>query len=266
MFVSPLSPSVNPLTNLPAILEAFKILGYNPFHASMSEQPENNHLLHLYLEAMQARFEGTVTRYGRKEFDKLFKGKWDVSCNMPGSLFADDLIKAYPTAKVVLTTRDVDKWMASMRESVDAAAKWRTFDWLASWDPVFTAPWWRYHKYQHSIRPILAPRGEKRAYLDHYERINEMLPPERVLNFHVSEGWEPLCRFLGKDIPDVPFPNVNNKDAFLNGRRRRWFQMIRIMLRVVLRRFLLPAATLAVVLYLAWTTGLWSGMFGLIQG
>ena len=49
---------------------------------------------------------------------------------------ADELIAAYPNAKIILTTRDVDKWQHSMKESVDAAAKWKTVDYLASWDPV----------------------------------------------------------------------------------------------------------------------------------
>lgn len=117
-----------------AILSAFKILGYKPFHASMMDQYP--YQLPLYTEALQAKYEKTTEPYGRKEFDKLFMGKWNVSCNMPGSLLADELIKAYPNAKIILTTRDVDKWQRSMKESVDAAVKWKAFDWLASWDSV----------------------------------------------------------------------------------------------------------------------------------
>ena len=29
--------------------------------------------------------------------------------------------------------------------------------------------------------------------------------------FDVREGWEPLCTFLDLRIPDIPFPNVNDK-------------------------------------------------------
>ncbi len=39
-------------------------------------------------------------------------------------------------------------------------------------------------------------------------------PPEKLLVFEVSEGWEPLCRFLGKPIPDVPFPRINDGESF----------------------------------------------------
>ncbi|PTB42446.1 hypothetical protein M441DRAFT_191146 [Trichoderma asperellum CBS 433.97] len=244
-----------PRTGTLSILSAFKILGYKPFHASMMDQYP--YQLPLYTEALQAKYEKTTEPYGRKEFDKLFMGKWNVSCNMPGSLLADELIKAYPNAKIILTTRDVDKWQRSMKESVDAAVKWKAFDWLASWDSVVIGPWWKYHKYQHSLRPILAPNGERQAYLDHYKRINEIVPPGRVLNFNVAEGWEPLCNFLGKDIPHVPFPNVNNKNDFLAGRRRRLW----ILLRVILRKLFVPAVMLVALSYWLWTSGLYSNLF-----
>ena len=34
-------------------------------------------------------------------------------------------------------------------------------------------------------------------------------PPDKLLVYHVSEGWEPLCKFLGKEVPDTPFPHEN---------------------------------------------------------
>ena len=30
----------------------------------------------------------------------------------------------------------------------------------------------------------------------------------------VKEGWGPLCQFLGEEIPDVPFPRVNDTAEF----------------------------------------------------
>ncbi|MCJ1306633.1 hypothetical protein MMC25_000276 [Agyrium rufum] len=248
-----------PRTGTLSLLSTFQILGYKPFHGSTMEQYP--HLLKLYLEALQAKFYGTVQSYGRKEFDKLFMGKWNVSCNMPGSLLAEDLIKAYPNAKIVLSTRDVDKWQYSMKGSVDLAVKWKTFDWLASWDPDRIGLWWKYHKFQHSLRPILAPKGERQAYIDHYKRLNELVPPERLLNFDVVDGWEPLCKFLDQDIPAVPFPKVNNKNSFLASRRHRWWQMVRILMRKVS----IPVMLLAVVSYLLWTTWLWLRLFAVIQ-
>jgi hypothetical protein len=31
-----------------------------------------------------------------------------------------------------------------------------------------------------------------------------------------GEGWESLCKFLGKEVPDIPFPSKNNKGSFKN--------------------------------------------------
>lgn len=35
------------------------------------------------------------------------------------------------------------------------------------------------------------------------------LPSERLLEWSAPDGWEPLCEFLGKPVPDEPFPNGN---------------------------------------------------------
>lgn len=39
--------------------------------------------------------------------------------------------------------------------------------------------------------------------------IRGLVPKERLLEWSVEDGWEPLCRFLGKPIPEEPFPHVN---------------------------------------------------------
>lgn len=47
-------------------------------------------------------------------------------------------------------------------------------------------------------------------------RLNE----NEYLEFNVKEGWEPLCKFLGKEVPKdaegkpKPFPKVNDRVTF----------------------------------------------------
>ena len=44
-----------------------------------------------------------------------------------------------------------------------------------------------------------------------YEKVKKTVPKEKLLEFDVSMGWEPLCRFLGKEIPEgVAFPKETN--------------------------------------------------------
>lgn len=35
------------------------------------------------------------------------------------------------------------------------------------------------------------------------------VPKERLLEYEFGSGWAPLCSFLEKEVPDVPFPRVN---------------------------------------------------------
>lgn len=44
---------------------------------------------------------------------------------------------------------------------------------------------------------------------EHCNMIRGLVPKERLLEWKVEDGWEPLCKFLGKPIPDEPFPHVN---------------------------------------------------------
>ena len=39
-------------------------------------------------------------------------------------------------------------------------------------------------------------------------------PKGQLLVYNVKESWEPLCKFLGKEVPNIPFPhkNVDGKD------------------------------------------------------
>ena len=50
-------------------------------------------------------------------------------------------------------------------------------------------------------------------YNNWVEDVKRTVPKDRLLIFRVQEGWEPLCKFLGKLIPNEPFPHVNDKNA-----------------------------------------------------
>jgi hypothetical protein len=53
---------------------------------------------------------------------------------------------------------------------------------------------------------------EKRArqgYREHTAIINDLVPKEMLLEYKLGSGWEPLCAFLGKPVPDEPFPYLN---------------------------------------------------------
>ena len=54
----------------------------------------------------------------------------------------------------------------------------------------------------------------KVRFRKHYDEIRKLVPNEKLLEYHPSEGWEPLCKFLCKEVPDKTFPRVNESGAF----------------------------------------------------
>lgn len=44
---------------------------------------------------------------------------------------------------------------------------------------------------------------------EHCNMIRGLVPKERLLEWEIGDGWEPLCKFLGKLVPNVKFPHVN---------------------------------------------------------
>lgn len=51
----------------------------------------------------------------------------------------------------------------------------------------------------------------KSKLLAHQEQVKSTIPSENLLVFNISQGWEPLCAFLGKPVPNVPFPVADEK-------------------------------------------------------
>jgi hypothetical protein len=48
----------------------------------------------------------------------------------------------------------------------------------------------------------------------HTEEVLARTPKERLLVFEASQGWEPLCAFLGVPVPDKPYPRENSREEF----------------------------------------------------
>ena len=58
---------------------------------------------------------------------------------------------------------------------------------------------------------VLADRGIQRRALR--LPVGDQLV-ERLLVFEASQGWEPLCAFLGVPVPDTPYPRENSTADF----------------------------------------------------
>jgi hypothetical protein len=62
-------------------------------------------------------------------------------------------------------------------------------------------------------------RIDDRAYAiakfeQHTEEVLAKISADRLLVYQVTEGWQPLCQFLGVPVPDEDFPRRNDAQAF----------------------------------------------------
>jgi len=156
------------------------------------------------------------------EIKEIFKG-FEASVDWPGSYFWAELIHAYPDAKVVLSVRDGDAWAKSMSDTI-----WGLFydDCLIrhmSDARSFVDPAWK--AYMDMMRGMWQRSGlldgdqttleSMSAAMQRYNaEVQRTVAPERLLVWQVSDGWEPLCAFLGVPVPAAPFPRVNDRKEF----------------------------------------------------
>ncbi|KAJ6611231.1 hypothetical protein B0H10DRAFT_371491 [Mycena sp. CBHHK59/15] len=103
-------------TGTASMRAALAVLGYGNTHhigcvmASPSE-------IDGWTAAIEAKFHGKGKAYGRNEWDRLL-GEFQAVADVPGILFAEELIHAYPDAQVILTMRDPDRWWKSFRDTL----------------------------------------------------------------------------------------------------------------------------------------------------
>jgi hypothetical protein len=45
------------------------------------------------------------------------------------------------------------------------------------------------------------------------EYVKRVVPAERLWYYDIKDGWGPLCKILECDVPDVPFPHVNDAET-----------------------------------------------------
>ena len=127
--------------------------------------------------------------------------------------FAEELITAYPEAKVILTSRPVDDWHKSHAATVHKMKTDIPFR-IVSWFGWYLRLHWRYtipgyHKAMRYQYPEDFEADGKQGFEDHNNLIRSLVPKERLLELHLGDGWDPLCKFLGVDRPDVAYPTGN---------------------------------------------------------
>lgn len=146
------------------------------------------------------------------DWDQLLHG-YDATLDWPACSFWHELSDRYPTAKVILTTRDPDAWFDSVMATGYHILKRLHTDAVARGDEAG------------QLGNLLIMNGRMldifpdreraiAAFEEHNAEVRATVAPHRLLEFETGAGWEPLCDFLGLPVPDVPYPTANSKADF----------------------------------------------------
>ena len=162
---------------------------------------------------------------GEGPWHELFDG-YQSTVDWPGGYFYRELIDVYPDAKVLLSVREPEAWERSMRETVWAVRNGESLIRLLSSAQAHVNQQWK--GFLSMIDRLLwqgegtfaSGNAEPRQLIEtmhrHVETVKSTVPPERLLVWSVTEGWEPLCEFLELPVPQESFPHVNDRTEFLN--------------------------------------------------
>jgi hypothetical protein len=193
---------------------ALEKLGFGPCY-SMHEVARNPGHCEIWNHAMDG-----------KPIDRVsFFHSYKSAVEWPSVAFFDEILQQFPTALVILTMRDPEAWYESAANAIFEALE------LSAYNPdpekressgvsrrlilerTFGGRYWDKH---HALE----------VYQEHIDHVIREVPKERLLQFEVKEGWEPLCKFLGKRVPNEPFPRMNERTDFINS-APEWAKSIR---------------------------------------
>ncbi|KAJ3532018.1 hypothetical protein NM208_g8624 [Fusarium decemcellulare] len=184
----------------------------------------------------------------QKLLHKVFDG-YASACDFPGWVFAADLMDMYPDAVIVLNQRkSAEVWAESIGNSLQFfGTQW--YYW-----PTF---WWKTDRLHYGIHQAVYAWSKRKfgdVYLyspRFYELYNEWVREEarkrgrEVLEWQVSEGWGPLCEFVGKEAPKDKraFPHLNDAKQLV------------LIKRILITRGLVSWAAVFGAAWATWTYG-----------
>ena len=149
------------------------------------------------------------------DWDQVFE-HYTAAVDFPASCAWQELLQAYPEAKVVLTQhpKGAESWYESTMDTIYfTESKWQ-FKLLKLFTPFARKMGAMARKliWQRTLKGTMENRDKAVArYQQHIDEVKEKVPAEKLLLYSVDQGWEPLCQFLDLPIPETDFPNVNDR-------------------------------------------------------
>lgn len=189
---------------------------------------ENSDMIEMWTEKVfRPAIEANEFSMGNPDFDLIASHGYVGTVDFPIALYFEELHEKYPDCKFILTERENPEiWFKSWRIMTINVAQTTNigagifkhvnqlslyFRWLLSHvnrdQSILSVP-----PGQHIPNPDKA--NAILSYEEHNKRVREIIPSDKLLEYDVRQGWEPLCKFLNvEECPQVPFPKTNSSLA-----------------------------------------------------
>ena len=203
-----------PRTGTTTLKQALQILGYN----------DTYHFKDLIADSKKLRHWQELEDHGKTDFNRLFEG-FKATVDFPGYPYYKILMAQYPEAKVILTTRDVDKWYESTSKTIRKSGPQTLIAKITLLSKMIfnsnlrnTFKCIRFMKKTYLSNQFNgkfdSETHAKSVFFEHLENVKSYVSKDKLLVFDVSDGWKPLCAFLNLPIPKEDFPHLNKKENF----------------------------------------------------
>lgn len=200
-------------TGTASMCEALNLLGFPCYHMhEVINNEANKSHVNFWLQVANGN-------PGQQfDWEQVF-ANYTATVDNPGCCVWEELWQSYPDAKILLTLhpKGAEAWYESTMNTIYFTEKMWQFKLLELLTPFGRKFGQMTHKliWQRSHKNTMEDREAALAhYQQHSEELKAKVPADKLLVFTVDQGWEPLCRFLGVDVPSIPFPNVNDREQF----------------------------------------------------
>nr|XP_039255033.1 uncharacterized protein LOC120331919 [Styela clava] len=204
-------------TGTKSLAEALRILGYNVhdvFEQFYYEKELWNKIL---------RNTAVIADYQRILEDV------DAVMDFPAVAVWEKIMEAFPEAKIILTIRsNEDDWYTSIKNHIEVINQYiPQSELLQQLLHVILGPTRQeFIRYESGFIPACIGMARmcgtpkepilRSRYRQHNCYVKSACEKTKLLIYNVKDGWEPLCHFLNKKIPDRPFPKRNIKGGMVH--------------------------------------------------
>ena len=183
-------------TGTTSLKGALERLGFGPIYhtTDLFTSPKD-------MDTWEAAMEGAAVDW------RAFFAPYEVA-DWPAGLFYEDIIRAHPDAKVMLSVRDPEGWFESISGTFKQAQSLNL--------PIPQVRRVKRFLTTYAAEGIFEGKMDDKAFMmdffeRHTEAVKRFVGEGKLLVYSVKEGWEPLCDFLDVPVPDEPFPRLNQR-------------------------------------------------------